>query len=212
MSRGFFLAVEGPDGAGKTTLVAALAGRLREGGTTPILVREPGGTPVAERVRALLLDPASPIEPASELFLFLTARAELVAKVILPALEAGQTVLADRFQLSTEAYQCGGRGLDLALVREANQAATGGLAPDLSLVLDLPSELGFERIRKSGQPLDRMERAGPAFHARVAEAFRSATGPGLVHLDASLAPEQLLRTAWSEVETRRHRAPAVSRD
>jgi dTMP kinase len=202
MSPGFFLVIEGTEGAGKTTLAGALAARFRAAGADPLLVREPGGTPVAERIRSLLLDPADAIEPASELFLFLAARADLVARVIRPALTAGRVVLADRFQLSTEAYQCGGRGLDVALFREANRAATGGLSPDLTLVLDLPTELGFERIRRSGLTLDRIEQAGADFHARVAAVFRNATGPGVVHLDGSLPSEQVLRTAWAETEAR----------
>jgi dTMP kinase len=212
MSRGLFLVIEGPEGAGKTTLTAGLAERFRGSGVDPILVREPGGTPVAERLRGVLLDPTCTIEPASELFLFLAARAELVAKVLRPAVETGRTVLADRFQLSTEAYQCGGRGLDLELVRAANRAATGGLDPDLTLVLDIPAELGLERIRKSGQAFDRMEQAGPAFHARVARVFRNATGPALIHLDASLPPEQVLRIAWSEIEAHRPGARSAGRD
>ncbi len=202
MSQGRLLVVEGPEGAGKSTLVRGLAERFREGGIVPLLVREPGGTPVAERLRELLLDPAHAIEPVSELFLFLAARADLVRQVIRPALIQGRTVLADRFQLSTEAYQCGGRGLDRALVQTANRAATGGLDPDLTLVLDLPTELGFERIRHAGQGFDRIERAGPEFHDRVAAVFRNATGPGISHLDAALPQEQLLLSAWDLVQAR----------
>jgi dTMP kinase len=164
-------------------------------------MREPGGTPVAERVRALLLDPAQTVEPVSELFLFLAARAELVARVIRPALSAGRVVIADRFQLSTEAYQCGGRGLDLELFRAANRAATGGLQPDLTLVLDLPTELGFDRIRTGGQHLDRIEQAGSDFHARVAAVFRNAAGAGLTHLNAAAAPDEVARSAWSAVQS-----------
>jgi dTMP kinase len=212
MTGGFFLVIEGAEGAGKTTLAAALAARLRATGTDPVLVREPGGTPVAERIRSILLDPSHAIEPASELFLFLAARADLVARVIRPALGVGRLVLADRFELSTEAYQCGGRGLDVALFRAANRAATGGLVPDLTLILDLPTELGFERIRKSGQTLDRIEQAGPDFHARVAGVFRDATGPGVIHLDASLPSEQVLRTAWAETEARWTGARAAGSD
>jgi len=211
MSSGFFLVIEGTEGAGKTTLAAALAARLRTAGAELVLVREPGGTVLAERIRDILLDPGYPIEPASELFLFLAARADLVARVIRPALAAGRTVLADRFQLSTEAYQGGGRGLDVTLVREANRASTGGLEPDLTLVLDLPPEIGFERIRQSGQKLDRIERAGADFHARVAAVFRTATGPGLVHLDASLPSEQVLRAAWAETDARWPGARAAGR-
>jgi dTMP kinase len=209
---GFFLVLEGAEGAGKSTLVAALAERMRRDGADPVLVREPGGTPVAERIRGILLDPAHPVEPVSELYLFLAARADLVARVIRPALSVGRTVLADRFQLSTEAYQCGGRGLPVSLFREANRAATGGLEPDLTLVLDLPTELGFERIRQSGQTLDRIEQAGAAFHARVATVFREATGPGVVHLDATRPPEQVLRAAWQQIEARRLGAHAAGRD
>ncbi len=201
MTPGGFLVVEGPEGAGKSTLVRALAERLRASGADPVLVREPGGTPVAERIRSVLLDPAHPIEPVSELYLFLAARADLVARVITPALAAGRTVIADRFQLSTEAYQCGGRGIDRALFLSANRAATGGLEPDLTLVLDLPSELGLERIRRAGQGLDRIERAGREFHERVGAVFRNATGPGVVHLDAALPPEQLLRLAWEALRS-----------
>jgi dTMP kinase len=153
----------------------------------------------AERIREVLLDPAHPIEPISELFLFLAARGDLVARVIRPALAAGRSVIADRFQLSTEAYQCGGRGLDLALFRTANRAATGGLDPDLTLILDLPPELGLDRIRRSGQGLDRIELAGGGFHDRVSAVFRNATGPGVIHLDAALPPERLLRSAWEAV-------------
>jgi dTMP kinase len=202
MTRGFFLVIEGTEGAGKSTLAAALAARLRAGGADPLQVREPGGTPVAERIRAVLLDPAHPIEAVSELFLFLAARTDLVARVIRPALDAGRVVLADRFQLSTEAYQCGGRGLDRSLFRQANRAATGGLEPDLTLVLDLPPDQGLARIRASGQALDRIERAGPEFHARVAAVFRNATGPGIVHVDAALPPEQVLLAAWQETQAR----------
>jgi dTMP kinase len=211
MSHGFFVVVEGPEGAGKSTLAAALAGRFRADGVDPVVVREPGGTPLAERIRAVLLDPALPVEPVSELFLFLAARADLVNQVIRPALTAGRVVLADRFQLSTEAYQCGGRGIDVRLFQGANRAATGGLVPDLTLVLDLPVNLGLERIRQSGQHLDRIEQAGPDFHERVGLVFRNATGPGIVHVDATGTSEQVLRTAWGEIEARRPGARAAGK-
>jgi dTMP kinase len=211
MKRGFFLVVEGTEGAGKTTLAKGLAARLTEAGIEPVLVREPGGTSVAERIRAVLLDPEHSIEPVSELMLFLAARADLVSKVIEPALAAGRTVLADRFQLSTEAYQCGGRGVAASLFVDANRAATGGLQPDLTLVLDLPTDLGFQRISAKGQQLDRIEQAGQEFHARVSEVFRTASGPGITHIDATLSPEQVLLAAWGEVMARHPAAPHAGR-
>jgi dTMP kinase len=212
MSSGFLLVVEGTEGAGKSTLVTGLAGRLRAIGVEPVVVREPGGTPAAEAIREIFLDPAHPLEPVSELYLILAARADLVARVLRPALAGGRIVIADRFALSTEAYQGGGRGLDLELVRRANLAATGGLVPDLTLVLDLPPDIGLGRIRTGGQVLDRIERADAGFHRRVAEAFRQATGPSVVHLDATLPAEQVLRAAWESVGARYPAAGAPRRD
>lgn len=203
---GFFLVVEGPEGAGKSTLVAALAQHLRQEGAEPILVREPGGTTTAEAIRRVLLDSEYQLSAETELFLFLAARADLVAQVIAPALAQGQTVLADRFELSTVAYQIGGRGLDEQRVRTANALATGGLSPDLTLVLDVSPGTGFERIRNSGQGLDRIEREPADFHDRVAETFRSAVGKGIVHLDAEQARERVLLAAIAQLAT--HRAKA----
>jgi dTMP kinase len=208
---GFFLVVEGSEGAGKSTLVAGLATRLKAAGSDPLLVREPGGTPAAERIRAILLEPGMAIDPVSEMYLFLAARADLVSRVIRPALDQGRVVLADRFELSTEAYQCGGRGLDRELFRSANAGATGGLRPNLTLVLDIATDVGFSRVQQGRGRLDRMEQAGREFHSRVAEVFRNATGPGIIHIDASRSPEQVLHAGWDAIapvlrpsEGRRH--------
>src|SRR6266850_2700138 len=118
---GALIAIEGPEGAGKTTLARRLAQRLRKAGVDILEVREPGGTPVAEAARRLALDPALEVSPVAELFLMLAARADLVSKVIRPALNAGRVVLTDRFDLSTEAYQVEGRGLPREAVLEANR-------------------------------------------------------------------------------------------
>jgi dTMP kinase len=197
---GFFLVVEGPDGAGKSTLVGRLAARLRGAGVTVLEVREPGGTPLAEQARQAALDPALEASSLAELFLILAARADLVAKVIKPALDHGGTVvLSDRFDLSTQAYQIAGRGLPREPVLAANRLATGGLKPDLTLVLDLPAEVGLERAAGDRRGRDRIEGEDLALHRRVAEAFAGAKGAGIVHLDASRPADEVAASAWAKV-------------
>lgn len=196
---GLFVTVEGPEGAGKSTLVAALADRIAGAGHEVVRVREPGGTPVAEAARRVFLDPALDASPLAEVFLLLAARADLVAKVIGPALARGAVVLCDRFDLSTEAYQIAGRGLEADGVRAANRLATGGLTPDLTLVLDVPAEVGRARQTAQGKVPDRLEQADAAFHARVREAFRNASGPHIVHVDGSTAPDAVAAAAWGAV-------------
>lgn len=196
---GWFVALEGPEGAGKSTLAAALAGRITAAGHEVVQVREPGGTPLAEAARRAFLDPALDAAPLAEVFLLLAARADLVAKVIRPALAAGAVVLCDRFDLSTEAYQIAGRGLDAERVRAANHLATGGLRPDLTLVLDVPAEVGRARQEAEGKVPDRLEQADLAFHERVAGAFRRAAGPGIAHLDGTGRPGVVEAAAWEIV-------------
>ncbi len=196
MTRGFFLVLEGPEGAGKSTLGAGLAARMRAAGAEPVVVREPGGTPAAERMRELLLDPAARVPANSELLYLAAARASLVNEIIRPALDAGRTVVSDRFDLSTMAYQVAGRGLDAEMVTQVNRCATGDLRADLTLVLDLAAELGRARQLAAGKTPDRIEREDSAFHERVAQAYRSADAPGIVHVDASRPAEQVLESAW----------------
>ena len=199
---GLFLTVEGVEGAGKTTQVARLAERLRAAGRGVLVVREPGGTPLAEEARRLVLDPALEPGAAAELFLILVARADLVQRVVRPALEAGTTVIADRFDLSTRAYQIGGRGLGAAEVAAANRLATGGLQPDLVVVLDVAPEVGRARQAAALKRRDRMELADAGFHDRVAEAFRAAAGPDILHLGADGPPDAVHAALWAALARR----------
>lgn len=194
-----FVVVEGPEGAGKSTLVRGLTARLLADGRQVLTVREPGGTPVAEAARKVVLKSRHDLSPASELFLYLAARADLVERQIRPALAAGQVVLADRFDLSTRAYQVAGRGLPADAVEAALRLATAGITPDLTLVLDVPVDVGRERQRKARKQQDRIEREGDAFHTRVLEAYRQAAGPGVVHLDATRPKSAVLDAAWREI-------------
>ena len=186
-SHGLFLAFEGVEGSGKTTQAARVAERLRERGAPVIVAREPGTTPLGERVRTILLDsPELTIPARSELFLLLAARAAFVDQVVRPALEEGKVVIADRFELSTLAYQGGGRGLPPEEIGRANRFATGGLIPDATLLLELDPEEGATRQARAAKPKDRLESEGLEFHRRVAAGYLdlAAHVEGLMRVDA----------------------------
>jgi dTMP kinase len=198
-ARGLFVVLEGPEGSGKSTLAKPLADRMRAAGVDPVVVREPGGTRAGEIARQAVLDPEHPVGEVAELFLYLAARAELVATVIAPALTAGRVVLSDRFTMSTEAYQMIGRGLPADVVLPANRAAAGGLMPDLTLILDLAPEVGRARQVAAGKRLDRLDAESLEFHRRVLDYYLAARGKGVRHLDAALPPDRLLQEAWEAV-------------
>lgn len=169
-ARGLFVVLEGPDKSGKSTQAALLARRLRRQGLSVVHTREPGGTGFAEAIRRLLLNPRHQVEPLAELFLYEASRAQHVGEKIRPALKRGAVVLCERFTMATDAYQGLARGLGLALTRRLNAAATGGLKPALTIVLDVPeAEFSARRRRRSH---DRMERAPAEFRRRVREGYR----------------------------------------
>ncbi len=197
--RGRFITFEGPEGGGKSTQVQALAEALRAEGRTVLVTREPGGTPLAEKIRGLLREElGDPPSPRSEALLFLAARAQVVAHVIRPALARGEWVLCDRFADSTFAYQGYGRGIAVDRLRQLNDFATEGLVPDLTLLLDVPPEVSRARLAArqaaTATSADRIERAGAAFHARLRAGFLAlarAEPARFAVIDASRPPAEV---------------------
>jgi dTMP kinase len=176
-----FLSIDGGDGAGKSTQVELLCGWLREGGHDVLACRDPGTTRLGEAVRGILLDQHDlHIDRRSEMLLYMAARSQMVEEVIRPALAQGNTVVSDRYLLANVVYQGYGGGLDVATLWEVGRIATAGLMPDLTIVLDVPADVAA--VRMSG-PLDRMEKQGDAFHARVREGFLA---------EAAKAPEKIV--------------------
>lgn len=192
---------EGIDGSGKSTQARRLADALRQCGETVRPVREPGGVETAERIRALLLDPALAIADRAELLLFSAARAQLVDEVVRPAIAAGEIVLADRFYDSTTAYQGGGRGLaDEAWLDRFHEWVTGGLVPDRTYLIDVP--LAVAASRRDRQAADRMEASGDAFYTRVRMAYLALAArhpERIVVLDGTLDPDTLAARILADV-------------
>jgi dTMP kinase len=196
--RGRLITIEGVDGAGKTTLASGLLAALSGAGVRARLMREPGGVETSEAVRALVKDPGLTVGARTEALLYAAARAQLVEEALEPALSAGEWVLLDRFVDSSLAYQGGGRGLGIEEVRELNLFATGGLAPDRTLLLTLDPASAQARADARGEAPDRLELAGADFFARIAEAYQqlAAAEPQRIRvLDATLAPEQVVAQA-----------------
>lgn len=204
--RGWFITLEGVEGAGKSTQVARLEQALVGRGYQVLTTREPGGTSLGAGIRELVLGGGHRPVPMAELFLMLADRAQHVAEVVRPALAAGRVVIGDRYADATRAYQGGGRGLNAGLIETANAAATGGLEPDLTLYLDLPAEAGRARQKARGAA-DRLEAEEPEFHARVRESYRrqAANAPDRIRIidaaaDADTVHESILRQVLAALE------------
>ncbi len=206
-----FITLEGIEGSGKSTQLRNLAERI----PNALATKEPGGTPTADRIRAILLDTGATIDPVAELFLFAASRRQHVMEVIRPALAAGQVVLCDRFTDATLAYQGFGRRLDLDRLRWLNDWATDSLRPGLTLIFDLPEEVGLQRARSrnSSAPVDegRFEQEDLRFHRRVREGYLTlaASEPDrYAVIDAAGTPDGVLARTLDVVRTR---APQVLR-
>jgi dTMP kinase len=196
--KGRLISLEGGEGAGKSTLLSGLRAHFERSGMDVLYTREPGGTPVGEAIRALVLDPAHrDMAVETELLLMFAARAQLVSEVLQPALAAGRWVLCDRFTDASYAYQGGGRGVDAARIAELERIATGGLKPDLTLRLDLPVARGRARASQRGDA-DRIEAERDDFFERVRSAYRAraqAEPRRFRIIDASQPADAVLRNA-----------------
>ncbi len=200
---GVFIAFEGPEGAGKSTQVERLAGRLQSSGIEPVITREPGGTPAGDAIRTVVLDPSLQVAPMTEFLLYCASRAQHVEELLRPALYAGSVVVTDRFAGASIAYQGHGRGLDLEFIDELTARVTGGLAPHLTVLMDIDPARGLERIASRGAT-DRLERANLAFHERVRRGFleqASRQPDSWLVLDAERPAGELETQIWERVSS-----------
>lgn len=201
---GLFVTFEGGDGAGKTTLMDRIAMALQMDGRAFIRTREPGGTPLGDEIRKMLLNAAGTITPRAELCLFLAARAQHIQETILPALQAGKVVLCDRFNDSTIAYQGLGRGLGLDYVQSACQLLCGDVQPNLTFFLDLDPQVGIERAKRSHDgKLDRIESERLAFHNAVRHGFLELARRAperICVVDASHTPDQVYTAVYQKLQ------------
>lgn len=201
-----FITFEGPEGSGKTTVIQAAAAALEAEGRLVVSTREPGGSELGRTIRQLLLDGAE-VVPLAEVFLFLADRAQHVASLIRPVLESGGIVLCDRHADSTVVYQGYARGLDIAELKRLNALATGGLVPDITLLLDLPAEAGLARLTSR----DRLDAEPLAFHEKVRQGFLFEAGLApdrWVVIDARQSREEVAAQALAEIHKRLGAAPA----
>lgn len=206
-----FITFEGLDFSGKSTQIKILADRLRYEKHDVLVLREPGGTPVGENVRSILLDlQSSSMTAVGEFLLFSASRAQLVENVIKPALASGAVVICDRFYDSSTTYQGWGRGIPLEAIRTINELATGRLVPDLTFFIDIPLNEVERRIQERGEGKDRMESGGRAFYERAREGYLklAADEKRFLIVDGTKSIEEIQTTVWSAVAAKlRERMP-----
>ena len=208
MAAGRFITFEGGEGCGKSTQIRLLADRLRAAGKEVLLTREPGGTALAEKIRSLVREESDdPPNSRAETLLFIASRAQVVENVIRPALASGTWVLCDRFADSTFAYQGYGRGLDLDELKRINSFATGGLEPDMTILLNVSPEVSAKRMRAreaaTNTDADRMEKAGDGFHARLRQGFfelAAAEPERFAVIQADGGVEEVAEAVWNSIQ------------
>ena len=208
MKKGCFITFEGVDGCGKSTQASCLAERLTKEGFQIFTTREPGGTAIAEKIRALLIDPENTaMVNECELLLYLAARAQHVREIILPSIKNGTVVLCDRFQEATFAYQGFGRELQFEELSNLNKYATGGLNPDLTFIFDIAIEKAFKRLSVMDKPKDRLESGGEIFFQKIREGYKTLAAQAphrIILLDGDLPPEilaeKVFKIFWDKME------------
>ncbi len=190
---GSFISLEGPEGSGKSTQALMLSRYLESIGINSVRTREPGGVSISENLRSLLLNPGSIISPRTELLLYAAGRSQHTDELIQPALSRGDFVISERYTHASLAYQGYGRGLDLNLINKLNYIATGGVSPDLVILLDIESSRGLKRVESSGRDLDRLESEDMEFHRRVREGYLEMAGRDetIEVVDSSLPLQQV---------------------
>ena len=197
MSKGFLVSLEGPEGAGKTSVLEALIPILEDRGVEVLTTREPGGVLIGEKIREVILDPShTEMDPKTELLLYIASRRQHLVEKVLPALAAGKLVIMDRFIDSSVAYQGFGRGLDIDAIDWLNQFATDGLKPDLTLYFDIEVEEGLARIAaNSDREINRLDMEGLDLHRKVRQGYLSLLekeANRIVKIDASLSLDQVI--------------------
>lgn len=204
MKKGFMLVCDGSNGAGKTTVIKTIEQYLKNKGLDVVVTREPGGTPIGEKIREVILDPSTPeMCDITELMLFGAARAQHIIEKILPALTAGKVVISDRFDAATFSFQHYARGIDLDIIRKINNMALNGFSPDMNIILDLDPKLGLERVKQRGEGLDRLEDEKMEFLEKARNGYLTQaqqTPDKFTVIDASQSQEEVAKLVIDVVD------------